>query len=243
MSILKPPDLPRIHLVDVPEAKDCMVVHGTVVPPLEAADRAALAVLNQVLGGTTNSRLFLNLRESKAYAYRAFSQVDSYRAGGIFSARALVRPDVASESVLEIEKEIAALAKTPVSSAEIELAKSYLIGHFPLSLASFDAFAETASEVLAYDRGEEAWSRYYDEVMAVTPERVFSVAQALLVRPFVTVIAGDKNVLQSRLTGLEAFDVYDNQGRFQYHVAREKKGAEHETRGVRPEFQRRPGQR
>ena len=244
LAALPKPDKARMCVVDIPGAKDCVIVEGTTFPPLATADRFALAVLNHILGGTTNSRLFMNLRESKAYAYNAFSDVDIYKAGGVLAVHAQVTPDVVLESLREIGKEIETLAKTPVPSVEIELAKSYLIGRFPISLASFDAFSAAAAEVLANDAGDEFWSRYYDQVIAVGPESVFTTAQAVLTTPFVTIIAGDKAALTNRLAGLdEAYDVFDNRGRFQYRVAKDKKGAEDETRGVRSEFQRRTKQR
>lgn len=244
LPVLPKPDKARTCVVDIPGAKDCVIVEGTTFTPLATADRFAIAVLNHILGGTTNSRLFMNLRESKAYAYNAFSEVDIFKAGGVLAIHAQITPDVVLESLREIGKEIEALVKTPVPSVEIELAKSYLIGRFPISLASFEAFSATAAEILANDAGDEFWSRYDDQVIAVSPESVFTMAQAVLTTPFVTVIAGDKARLTNELAGLgAAYDVFDNQGRFQYRVANPKKGADDETRGVRSEFQRRTKQR
>jgi zinc protease len=238
------PDKPRLSVIDVPGAKDCVIVEGTTFPPVGTAEHFALTVLNHVLGGTTNSRLFMNLRESKGYAYNAFSDIDFYEAGGVVSVHAQVTPDAVLESLREISREIDGLAKTPVPSDEIELAKSYLIGHFPIGLASFEDFSAKAAEALVGEAGDELWTRYYEQVIAVSPESAFAAAQFLLSAPFVTVIAGDKSTLAKYLVQLEdGYDVFDSQGRFLNRVTKDKKGAEHETRGVRPELQRRPGQR
>ncbi len=75
---LKPYDKEKICLIDLPEAKDSTIYLGNIVSPLSGQDVFPFMVLNQVLGGTHTSRLFMNLRESKGYAYYAFSELDFF---------------------------------------------------------------------------------------------------------------------------------------------------------------------
>jgi zinc protease len=240
---VRPPEKERICLIDVPKAKDATVYFGTVVPSLTGPDRFALTVLNQALGGTPISRLFMNLRESQALAYEAFSEVQFFRACGVLFIRARVTPEGVAPSIREIEKEIMAAANAPMPALEIEQAKSYLIGNFPVKIQNFEAFSARAAEAQAENSRNELWTNYCEQVMLVSAESVFASAQKYLLQPFLIVIAGDKSVLSDRLAEFEAFDVYDNQGQFLYTVKIEKKGAENEARGMRPELQRRPGSR
>lgn len=230
MRPLKAPEKERVCLVDVPQSRECMAYVGTVFPTPGNSERFDLEVLNQVLGGTPTSRLFMNLRESKAFANFAYSEADFYRAGGVFLVTAKVRPEAIALALQEIRKEIRTLAKEPVSLLEIEQAKSYLIFNFPLQIERYDKFSWRMAENQARNDGEEFWSRYYEQVMLVNAERVFATAQRLLGQPLVLVIAGDKSVLSERLADLETFDVFDAKGQFQYTVTKDKKGAAHEAR-------------
>ncbi len=68
-----PPPAPnleeQITFVDIPQAREATIFLGNISPPATASDHFPFLVLNQILGGTPGSRLFMNLRESKGYAY------------------------------------------------------------------------------------------------------------------------------------------------------------------------------
>jgi zinc protease len=72
-------DEDKFCFVDLPLAKEATLIVGNVIFPLAAPDYFPFAVLNQVLGGTPFSRLFMNLRETKEYAYNAFSRLCFYQ--------------------------------------------------------------------------------------------------------------------------------------------------------------------
>lgn len=243
---VRPPDKDRVCLVDLPQSRDaCILFVGTAFPRPDPADRFALTVLNQVLGGSLSSRLLMNLRESKEFANYAFSEVDVFRSAGLLFIRARVLPDKVVPALQEIQKEVRALATTrPAVPTEIELAKTYLLGNFPLGLERFDQFTARMADIIALGGGEELWNGYYGQVMLVDADRVLDAAQRyLLPLSFVAVIAGDRASLTGRLAALEAYDIYDSKGQFLATSTKDKKGALHEAGGMRPEFQRRPGQK
>jgi predicted Zn-dependent peptidase len=230
LRAVRPPERERICLIDVPKTRDCMITMGTVFEPPALADRMALAVLGQVLGGTPASRLFMNLRESKNYAYFASCETEFLRATGLLTVRAKVKPDSVVASIREIQRELLACAREPLPSEDIEQAKAYLINHFPLELESFDMLTERAVLNRAYDEGDDLWNQAYRQISLVNADRVFEVAARVLVRPFVIVVAGDKNILSPSMNEFDAVEVYDNLGRLQYTTARDKKGAQNEAR-------------
>jgi zinc protease len=224
------PDRERICLIDVPKARDCMITMGTTFGPPGIADRMALSVLSQALGGTPASRLFMNLRESKNYAYYASCETQFLRAAGLLTVRAKVKPDSVVASVREIQRELNASARGPLPSEDIEQAKAYLINHFPLELESFDLLTERAVLNRSYDEGDDLWNQAYRQISLVNADRVFEVAQRVLLRPFVIVVAGDKSVLSPLMSQFDTVEVYDNLGRLQYTMTRDKKGAQNEAR-------------
>jgi len=208
----RPPERTRICFIDLPRAPHGTICAGTVLPPLVPGERFALTVLGQLLGGTINSRLFLNLRESKGYAYEAASGPEFYRAGGAFTVRAVVRPEVIAASVREIFAELRRLTREPVPLDEIEAAKFSLMGGFPLRLDRYDNFSGYIAAMKASGAGEELWTRFPANVMEVDAERILQAAQKYLSQPFIVVIAGSFRVCREALTEFEEVEVYDTRG-------------------------------
>jgi predicted Zn-dependent peptidase len=213
----------RFCLVDLPQAKEATLVIGNVVFPLAEPDYFPLAVLIQVLGGTPLSRLFMNLREAKEYAYSAFSSLDMFRSCGYYAITAAVIPSATSLSIREISRELDRIARDKVSTFELEQAKSYLIGHFPLQIGRLDQLSRRISELLAFSLGDARWSRFSDNITQVDADRIFEVAQRYLLAKPVVVIVGDKDVLLDHLRDLERLEVYDLKGVLLYTLI---KGAE-----------------
>ncbi|HDZ26579.1 hypothetical protein LCGC14_0885260 [marine sediment metagenome] len=218
---LKPYDKKKICLIDLPEAKDSTIYLGSIVSPLSSQDVFPFIVLNQVLGGTHTSRLLMNLRESKGYAYYAFSELDFFKNCSVFFVKAKVRPEVTYSSIMEILQEIDKITKEKIPSSEIEQAKSYLIGNFPLQIQTLDKLTSRVSEIKALDLGEEHWSKYYENIMLVSSERVFETARKYPLLTPVVVIVGDKDIIIDHIQEFEEVFVYDNKGILQYTI---KKG-------------------
>jgi predicted Zn-dependent peptidase len=221
-----PPFVPlqkeKICFIDVPLAKDCAIYLGLAFPSSTDLDPASLSVVNQILGGTENSRLFMNLRESKAFAYFAFSEAVFYKSGGLFYVRAKVAPEFVYPSVQEVLKEFRTIAKEPIAISEIDQAKSYLIGNFPIDIERRSSFSEKMSQIVAYGRGDDYWNKYYEQILLVSPEKVSTAAQKCFLQPPLVVIAGDKSLLADRLNEFESIDVYDSKGIRQYTINKEK---------------------
>jgi len=216
-----PPQKEKICFIDVPLAKDCAIYLGTVFPSTDF-DPASLSVVSQILGGTENSRLFMNLRESKAYAVFAFSEAVFYQAGGLFLVRAKVAPEFIFPSVQEILKETRKIAREPIAISEIDQAKSYLIGNFPIEIERLSAFSEKMSEIKAYRRADDYWNKYYEQILLIGPDKIFLAAQRSFLPPPLVVIAGDKSLLTNRLNEFESIEVYDSRGTLQYISNKEK---------------------
>ena len=216
-------DRDRICFIDIPEAKVCAVAAGVLLPIPDSSERFTLSVLNEILGGTTGSRLFMTLREAKGFAYSAFSEIDYFRSGAVFVARSLTPAASIVPSVLEMIKILRSPAREPIPPDEIELAKSTLIGNFPLRLARFEDFVARAGLIEAVGWGPEAWNRYYEPMWLVGPERVTAAAVRIFQARLVVVIAGDKRACDERLADFDTVEYYDSKGQIQYRKDRNAK--------------------
>jgi predicted Zn-dependent peptidase len=219
----EPSKTEKICLVDLPQAEDSTIYIGNVIFPKKSQDFFPFIVLNQVLGGTTNSRLFMNLRESKGYAYFAFSEVHLFKRSGVFLVKVKVRPEVLYSSMKESLKEIEKIIKEEITSFEIEQAKSYLIGNFPLQIETSESFCSRIAEAQAFGLGNEFWNYYYKNIMLINSEKVFEVAQKYPLLTPVIIIVADRTKIMEHLSDFEEIEVYNSEGELQYT---QKKGAE-----------------
>ena len=217
-----PPPVPnvkeQVSFVDMPMAREATVFLGNVIPPATGPDHFPFMVLNQILGGTPGSRLFMNLRESKGYAYYAFSGVDPYKNCGVFWVRARVTPEALVPSIREILREIGPAAVEKVTSFEIEQAKSFLIGNFPLRNEALPDLALRAAQVRSFELGDDHWNRYTQNLILVNLERVLETGRRVLEPRPVVVIAGNIQELADQLRGFDRVDVYDVQGNLKWTV-------------------------
>jgi zinc protease len=208
----------RICYVEVPDQADAMVFAGNVIMNSADPDFFPFLVLKQVLGGTTGSRLFMNLRESKGFASYAFSEMEMFRSCGVYWARARVRPESAVPAVREILREISALAAGQAVPAEIEEAKSYLIGNMPTRFETPGGFADWMARYVALGLGPGQWDKGPEELMLVNVERARETARKYLAPRPVVVIVGRPEWIRPFLGDIDEIEVYDTGGQFKHFV-------------------------
>jgi len=222
---LAPPqnDRERVCFVEAPEAGAAAVFAGNIIMGSAGPDFYPFLVLKHILGGTTQSRLFMNLREAKGYATFAFSEMEIFGSCGVYWVRAQVRPESVVPAVREILGEIGALAVVPAVPSEIEEAKSYLVGSLPLRFQSREGFDDWLARYVALGLDQAQWDRGPEELKRVDAEKVREVARKYLSAKPVVVIVGRPEWLGPYLGDLEAVEVYDSGGQLK-HIRRKGEG-------------------
>jgi len=81
----------HIYLVDRPGSVQSAVKLGNLAIQRSDPDYFPMLLANQILGGSSNSRLFANIREQKGYTYGAYSSFAPRIFPGEFAAEANVR--------------------------------------------------------------------------------------------------------------------------------------------------------
>ncbi len=206
--------------VDLPRAKEVTVALGNIISGQLTDDIFPFLVLNQVLGGSPHSRLFMNLRETRQLAYTAFSEVEIFQGGWVFMIQAKFPPAAVAPGLKEIERELARLVEEKIPTAEIEQAKSFLIESFPLDLEALDSMTRRAAEMLAFGLSETHWERWSENILNLDTNRVTDVAQKLLTVPFSGVIVGDSRLLTNFFQEYGEIRVYDRKGQFLYTLSK-----------------------
>jgi len=154
-------------------------------------DYFPLVVASYVLGGGSASRLYTRVREEGGLAYSVYSYVSPSKFGSAFLVSAQTRtPEVPKVQTL-LTAELARMTREPPSDAELALAKSYLVGSFPLRLDTSGKVADSASAIEELGLGLDYADRYRELVGRVTAQDVRRVAQRFFVpESFSRVVVG-----------------------------------------------------
>ena len=145
-------------------------------------DFHALAVMSAILGGLFNSRLNLKLREEKGYTYGAGAGFDLRRSAGPFAARAAVATDVTVPAVQEILVELDRMRADRVDEDELQDARDYLVGVFPLRFETPGAVVGALGGLVVQGLPDDELARYRPSIEAVSREDVLAAARTY-VRP------------------------------------------------------------
>jgi zinc protease len=191
-----------VYLVDKPNAPQSQIRIGWIGVPRATPDYFPIQVLNTVLGGAFSSRLNLNLREKHGYTYGASSSFDMRIAAGPFAAAAGVQTDKTSEALAEFFNELNGMLK-PVPAAELARAKNYVALRFPSGFETTSDISRRLEDALVYKLPEDYFSKYVQNIQAVTAADVQRVGQKYIAPDrFAVVVVGDKKTIEPGIRAL-----------------------------------------
>ncbi|MDT8368247.1 MAG: pitrilysin family protein [Longimicrobiales bacterium] len=190
----------RTVVVDRPGAVQSEIRIGHTGAPRATPDRAELVVGNAVLGGTFSSRLNLNLRERNGFTYGVRARWGWRRGPGPFLVGTAVDTGVTAAAIEEIVSEIEQIHSEGPREEEIEQARDYLAGVFPLRLESTGQVAAHVAQQHLHGLPRDEWSGYRDRVRAVTAQAAHAALRRWI-RPEALqfVVVGDADHLAEAL--------------------------------------------
>lgn len=137
-------------------------------------------VVNHILGGGSfSSRLYQEIREKRGLSYSIYSFLYPLDRAGLLAGGAATRNDRVAESLAVIDEEITRMAEQGPSEAELEKAKRYLKGSYPLRFDTSTKIARQLVEIQRDDLGIDYINERNDLIDAVTIEDAKRVAQRL----------------------------------------------------------------
>jgi len=167
--------------VDVVNVSNAVQSEITVVNlidlPLSNPDYFPVLLANQILGGGSESRLFMNLREKHGFTYGAYSNTGAGRFQSKFSATAAVRNEKVDSAVVEFLKEINTIRTAKVSAEELQNAKNLYNGSFALGLENPARTAGFASSILINNLPKDFYRTYLQKLNVVTTDDILRVAK------------------------------------------------------------------
>jgi len=138
--------------------------------------------------GSFASRLMDEVREKRGLAYSVSSSLQPLDAGAFMTAGAGTRSDQAQQSLDVIRAEWAKIQKDGLTEQELNDAKQYLTGAWPLRFSSTGAIADTLVAVQKDNLGADFLDKRNSYINAVTLEDTKRVAAKLYQPEALTVV-------------------------------------------------------
>lgn len=144
-------------------------------------DYYALTVMNYILGGGGfSSRLMEEIRNKRGLAYSVASFFDYGKYPGSFQIVLQTKNASAREGISLALQQMERIRKELVSEKEMEGAKKYLVGSFPMRFDTQAKLVNFLSQMEYYGLGLDYPEKYPTLIRSVTREEVLRVAQKYL---------------------------------------------------------------
>lgn len=204
-----------LTIVDRPGSAQSNIVLGNLAIHRSHPDYFPVLVMNQILGAGASSRIFMNLREEKGYTYGAYSRFDTKKRGGEFEATAEVRTPVTGDSLKEFFYEINRIRDEKVPEAELQDAKNFLTGVFPIRAETQEGLTNLIVSQKLYNLPDDYLQTYRDKINEVSAEDVSRVANQYIQPDKVAiVIVGDgEEVLEQARSYADNIEIFNTDGR------------------------------
>ena len=207
-ALAAPPPLSGRHLyfVQRPNSIQSSIAVGNFAVKRSDPRWYELTLANTVFGGAFNSRIVRNIREEKGYTYSPSSILTGFADAGFYRFAADVR--------YEVTKEIDKLRAEGSAGTELQGAKSYLRGVFPIQTATQIGLANTLNNVYVFGLPKDYPETFRAKIAAVTPEEVKAAAATLLGSDnAVIAIVGDYSKVKDQLGAFKEITVLDVEGK------------------------------
>ncbi|MEI7669138.1 MAG: pitrilysin family protein [Pseudomonadota bacterium] len=152
-------------------------------PALKRDDKNyyAMVVMNHLLGGgTLTSRLIKEIRDKRGLAYYAGSAVNELDHSAFISINFATRSGAAYQAVQVFLDELQNINQKGFSKSEVEEAKSYLTGSFPLNIDSQASIANYLIEMQKQNLGIDYLEKRNSLINEVTLDMVNNLAKSLI---------------------------------------------------------------
>jgi predicted Zn-dependent peptidase len=190
-------------------AKETEQYHVALGAPGLARDddrRFALRVLDGVLGGTSSSRLFQEVREKRGLAYSVYSFTGSYAGTGQVGLYLGTRPDNVQTAMKVVGEELDRLLADGITADELHRSKENVKGRVVLALESTTARMNRLGSSVLADMPLLTVDEVVERIDAVTLDDVAALARELYApeRLSAAGIGADESVYRSALEPVSA---------------------------------------
>jgi zinc protease len=166
----------HFYVIDKPDAVQTQIRAGRLGIPRNSPDYIPLLVTNRIFGGGYNSRLNTEVRIRKGLTYGASSVFNSHKSAGIFAAGTFTRTEATVEATQLVLELIAKMAGGTVTAEEMNFARDYLAGVYPIETETAEQAADRVVAAAEFGLPADYNSTYQQKILGVAPEQVKAMA-------------------------------------------------------------------
>lgn len=168
--------------------------------------RFALRVLDNILGGTSSSRLFQEVREKRGLAYSVFSFTSTYADSGQVGLYVGTRPDNVGKAMTVVGEELERFRQTGATAEELDRSRENVKGRILLGLESTTSRMNRLGSSVLAEMPLLSVDELEERIDAVTLEDVLALAQELYApeRLSAAGVGADEGAFRSALEAVAA---------------------------------------
>jgi len=169
----------KFHSCFITKNKDSEQVNIAIslkaIPEENEKETYALAVVNNIFGGSTSSRLFQNIREDKGLVYSIYSSQTLYKKCGELGVFASTSEEYLKEVYDLIIEEIKNLKENYITEEELKESKEQLKGNYILSLESISSKMLSHGESMLLNNKIKNEDEIIEHINSVNMEQVEAI--------------------------------------------------------------------
>jgi zinc protease len=195
---------PRVFVMDRPGSQQSVIIAGTLAPSTLAPNHLQIGTMDQAFGGLFTSRLNMNLREDKHWAYGAYTFSGNAIGQRLFLMYAPVQTDKTAPSAQELLKEArAVISDKPLTGEEIAKVKASQVRALPGEFEGTGAVLGTLQSIVVYHRPDDYVQTYKQRVEAQKDADIEAAAKQVIRPDALTwVVIGDLKQIEQPLRAL-----------------------------------------
>jgi zinc protease len=208
------PEATKITLVDRPASVQTYIIVGDRAIRRTDPEYYQLTVMNQVLGGGPQARLFLDLREEHSLTYGSYSRFNAEIYPGDWAASAPVRSAVTGDAFDRFLYEFKKINDEPVPQSEMDDAHRAIVANFALSLEQPSQILNDWLTVQYYGLPVDYWDKYPDHIGAIDAAAAQASAKKFVDLDHLQwICVGDRKEIEGVLKKYGAVSVVDVTGK------------------------------
>jgi zinc protease len=180
----------RIAVVHRADQTQSQIALGWAVPKIQEPGRVELSLANTVIGELFSSRLNLRIRDELGLTYGVSSTLSYRKQAGDWTVSTSTRTDKTGEVLKEILAELKRVRDFGLSQEELDRAKTYVLGSFPLTVAHLPAIASRWLQSNLFSLGQEYFQGSTTQIQKVTLTEVNALLKNHLVPEKAWVVMG-----------------------------------------------------
>jgi zinc protease len=190
-----------IILVDRPLLTQAQIRMGFRVPSVQSPEHYPLLVANALLGGYFGSRLNTAIRDKLALTYGISSAITYNKEFAEFTISTATKNESVGQLIRKVTDVLEKLKKETILESEIETAKAYLEGGFPLLASTLEAVASRWLTGFVFELGPDFLNEFIPKIHSVTASQVQGAIQKDFdLKNLLIVIAGDSKAIRKSLS-------------------------------------------